>query len=297
MQARQGAADKKMSLGTIVEFLALVVVLAVGGAAVYVIFEMREVYAEQRDQFLRAIAATESFQKLQPEFLSAIKLMQSDGHALQNIAVEIERAVAELNNNVSSAVKSSAERHASLLGDVCDHIDWQESKLTEACEGISNDLQSLAELRTRPAERSSGNAEYVRLGKDILEHDPRLRFTLMRDWVVLNSLAISRRAGRGWKAPKDLIAGVPDYLQAAAEVIEDRVLLVSTHGHAEILAIPIKDLDSTCQFAPWFKFDGHETIAGSEMPAVLARSNGIFELIQKGTTHLAAQPQLEIWQA
>jgi len=282
-----------MSLGTIVELLALVAVLAVGGAAVYVIFEMREVYSEQRDQFLRVIAAVENFQKLQPEFLSTVKLMQSDAHALQDIAVGIERMVAEGNNNVTSAVKSSSERQAALLGDVRDHIDWQESKLTEACESISNDLESLIELRSRPPERSAENAEYVRLSKDILEQDSQLRFTLLREWVVLNILAIARRAIRPWKAPKHLIAGVPDYLRAEAEVLEDRLLLVGTHGHIEILAIPIKNLDSTCQFARWFDSGGHEgMISGSDVPAVIARSNGIFELIQKGTTHQASQEQL-----
>ena len=284
-----------MSLGAIVELLALVTVLAVGAAAVYAVFEMRQVYAGQRDKFLRVITAVEDFQRLQPEFLTAMKLMQSDGHALQDIAVEIERMVAELNNSAGSAVKSLADRHASLLGDVRDHIDWQESKLVEACENISNDLRSLAETRARQPERPSDSTEYVRLGKDILEHDAQLRFILLTDWVALNILAIFRRAVVSWKAPKQLIAGVPDYIHAEAEVLEDGVLLVGARGHAENLAVPLKNLDSTCQFGRWFDCasNGQESLdMGGEIPAVVVRSNGSFELIRKGRTHRTTQPQL-----
>ena len=87
-----------MSLSMIVQFAALAVIAGIGVCVVYVIFEMRTVYSEQRDKFLRAISAVEEFHKLQPEFVSVLKQIESDGHALQKIAIQIEVSVAALRN-------------------------------------------------------------------------------------------------------------------------------------------------------------------------------------------------------
>jgi hypothetical protein len=254
-----------MSLATIIELLAVVTMLAVGAAAVYVVFEMREVYSDQRDKFLRAIMAAEDFARIQPQFLSTMKLMQSDAHALQAAVAKLEQTLAELKTTLTSAAASAAEREPAVAADSAD-------------------------LPTRRPE----NAEYVRLGKDILEHDAHLRFALLKDWVSLNALAIYHRAMRPWKAPVNLLSGVPDYLRVEAQLIEGGVLLVGTRGHTEALAVPIKKFDANSQIKEWF--DSSESLQSSDplrdVPAVVLRSGDSLELLQKGRIHVIPEAQL-----
>jgi hypothetical protein len=77
---------------------------------------------------------------------------------------------------------------------------------------------------------------------------------------------------------------MPDYLQAEAEVLEDQVLLIGTHGHSEKLAIPIRDIDPKCRFRQWFDISLDGPFA-PEKPAVVARSNSSLDVSQKGITH------------
>jgi hypothetical protein len=254
-----------MSLTTIIELVALVTMLVVGGTAVYFVFEMREVYSEQRDKFLRAIMAAEDFARIQPQFLSTMKLMQSDAHALQSAIAKLEQTVAELKTSLTSAAASAAEREPPVTAD-------------------TSDLPN----------RSPENAEYVRLGKDILEQDAHLRFALLKDWVSLNALAIYHRAMRPWKAPVNLLSGVPDYLRVEAQLIEDGLLLVGTRGHTEALAVPIKKFDPNSQIKEWF--DSSEWLQSSEplrdVPAVVQRSGDSLELLQKGRIRVVPEAQL-----
>ena len=59
-----------MSITVAIQFVALVVIAAIGVCVVYLIFEMREVYAEQRSKFIRAIQFEDSEQ-----FLAVQKLL------------------------------------------------------------------------------------------------------------------------------------------------------------------------------------------------------------------------------
>src|SRR5262245_46016953 len=110
-----------MSIGLIVEFSALTVVVVVGAAAVYAIYEMREVYADRRDKFVRVVTAVEEFQRLQPVLLSHAERIESDGHALQQVVMQIERGIAEFNTSMGSAVLSLSERQADALQELRDH--------------------------------------------------------------------------------------------------------------------------------------------------------------------------------
>lgn len=125
------------------------------------------------------------------------------------------------------------------------------------------------------------NGDYVRLRKEVVTQDPRLRFSVLKDWISINAPAILHRASRGWSTANDLIANVPAYLEAEAEVLSGRVLLIGTRGHAEELAFAIRDLDPSSELIQWFDLNsnGHTTAA---VPAVLTRSNGHFELVSKG---------------
>src|SRR5436190_1197282 len=156
--------------------LAVTVLIAV--SVVFLIFQVRLAYAEQRGRFVRAITAAERLQILQPELLDCLRRIESDANALQKIALQIEAAVA------------------------------------------------------------------VRQG-------PEVRFSVLKQWTAINSLAILHRASRGWANANDLIATIPPYLEAQAEVLDDSVLLIGTREHPERLAIPLKALDPSSEFSNW----------------------------------------------
>jgi hypothetical protein len=271
----------------ILEFVALAVMLIIGATALYVVFEMREVYADHREKFLRVITAVEESQRLVPEIVSSVGRLESDGNALQEVALQMERMIAEIRTSVAPSLTSAADRQVSVLDDLGDHLDWQKSKLTEVLENISAELRNLSESRTQQPGRPPGNGEYVRIDRGALGADERLRFKLLKDWVHLNSLSIVHRASRQYTSANQLISAIPDYLQAEAEVLEDRVLLIGTRNHSERLAIPIKDIEPTCRFRQWFDISLEGPFA-PEIPAVLARANGSFDVSQKGITHRLA---------
>jgi hypothetical protein len=208
-----------MSLAIISQWVALAVVLAVGAMLVYVIFEMRQVYGDHQEQFLRVISSVEEFQRLQPQFLSSIRRIESDGHALQDVALQIQTAVADLNAGMSAAIVSAADRQSSLISDFRDYLEQQE---------------------TAKAVPEDGNS-YVRIPKVVLDTDGRLRLALLKNWLAANHLAILRRAGGTNLSSKDLIAGVPDYLQAESELLGHEALLVGTRGESDRITIHLKN--------------------------------------------------------
>ena len=57
----------------------------------------------------------------------------------------------------------------------------------------------------------------------------------------MNGNAILYRASRGWNTAADLIANVPTYLEAEAELHEDSVLMIGTRGYAEKVELPLGD--------------------------------------------------------
>jgi hypothetical protein len=91
-----------VSLTVIIEFAALLIILGLGIAVVYAIFEMREVYADHRDKFLKGIAAVEQLQKMQPEVAAVLERVQTDAKGLQKLAVQIEVAVAAMRTGMRS---------------------------------------------------------------------------------------------------------------------------------------------------------------------------------------------------
>src|SRR5215470_17750179 len=99
----------------IVQFATLVVTVVIGICAVYVTVEMRKMYGEQRQKLARATFAVEEFQKLRADAILFLRRVESDGHALQKIASQIEIAVAELKHAVSSATIGAAERQTAAI--------------------------------------------------------------------------------------------------------------------------------------------------------------------------------------
>jgi hypothetical protein len=255
--------------------------LAIAVAVLYVVFEMRQVYTDQRDKFLRVITAVEDSQRLIPGIVSSVGHLESDGNALQEVALQMERMIAEIRTNIAPSLTAAANRQTNVLDDIGDHLDWQKSRLTEVLENISTELHHLAETRVVQQGRRS---EFVRVDRIALGNDERLRFSLLKDWVHLNSLAILHRASRPYSSASELIGAIPEYLQAEAEVLEDRVLLIGTHGYSQRLALPIRNIEPNDKFRQWFE-SSSEGPFSPEIPAVLARDNGSFDVSQKGITH------------
>jgi hypothetical protein len=279
-----------MSLAVILQFTALAVVVVIGVCVVYVIFEMRTLYADHSDKFLRTVSAVEQFQKLQPELVSGLRRMESDGLALQQVAVQIEKAVSALNEAIGSSLAAAAEKHVAAVDDLRGHLTSQEVKLAGLLDGMSENMRALMALSASSASQShessqqpDAKGEYVRIRKHILAGDSRLRFSLLKAWVSINTLALLRRAASGWNSARDLTASIPDYLEPDAEIIDGCVLLLGTRGHAKKLAIPIREIAPASDLNRWFdlQIEGPQSLT---TPAVLVRGNGHFNVISKGTT-------------
>jgi hypothetical protein len=124
------------------------------------------------------------------------------------------------------------------------------------------------------------NTEYVRVKKDVITPHGQVRFSILKDWMATNMLAVFRRASFGWKKPEDLIAFVPAYLEPEAEILDSQLLLVSTPGHNEKLAVPIRSLDDGAGLRQCFEFvSGVNAVM---MPAVLVSSDREFEIVSRG---------------
>jgi hypothetical protein len=108
-----------------------------------------------------------------------------------------------------------------------------------------------------------------------------LRFSVLKEWLSVNTLGILHRASFPWHTANDLIAIIPSDLEAEAEILEKSILLIGTRGHAEKLAIPIRDLAQSSGYRKWFEPPKDQ--AASCAPAVLTRSTDDFELVAKGT--------------
>lgn len=185
-----------MSIAVILQFAALAVIAGIGVCVVYAIFEMREVYAEQRAQFVRAMAAVEEFQKLQPEFVAILQRVESDGHALQKIALQIEVAVAALKNSIAASVSGAAERQTAAIESLRDHIDAQEERLAKLIETIGENLRAVPPPQPAPEPPAASpvfqpeikppNGDSFRLRKEV-DEDPLLRFSALKDWISTRS--------------------------------------------------------------------------------------------------------------
>src|SRR5207249_9418243 len=134
---------------------ALAVTAAIGICVLYSIFQMRAAYIAQQEKFERVIAALKQFSKLQPEVTSLVRSVESDGRALQNIAMQIEVAVASVQNAIASSVSCAAGRQAAVTEELRDHIDYQEERLAEMGDKRSI-LQVTGSRRAAQLEKQEG---------------------------------------------------------------------------------------------------------------------------------------------
>ena len=283
------------SLEAIIQFATLAVTAAIGVCVLYSIFQMRTAYTAQQEKFERVIAAVEQFSKLQPEVTSLVRSVESDARALQNIAMQIEAAVASVQNAIASSVSTAAGRQAAVAEDLRDHIDYQEERLAKTLDSISKTLDTVSRLAEEPKNREwkTEIGDYVRLRREVFRRDPHIRFSVLKDWISTNALAILHRASRGGNRTNDLIANVPAYLEPEAEIIGGSVLVIGTRDHAEKLAIALRDLDPSSSMMEWFE-PSVDDVASRPIPAVLVRSNGQLQLISKGSAHEILSRRIDV---
>jgi hypothetical protein len=249
-----------LSLAVVIQLVARAVPIAIGVCVVYAISKMRKTYAAQESNFSKAIRAVEEIQKLLPQLLLLTQNVQSDGQALQKVALQIESSVAELKNSVGSAVQNLTEQHANTIDDLRNHLDFQEERLVMAIKDISERMQvtpppqiagaeSIPSPPTPVADGSVFITQQVRFRKEVIEEtisqEPEARFAALKDWISTNSLAIVYRASHGSAKTTDLIATVPSYLEPQAEIGPGGVLLVSTRGYPEKIAIRLNETART----------------------------------------------------
>jgi hypothetical protein len=246
-----------VSLMVVIQFAALAVMVAIGACVVYAIFKMQKTYAEQESNFSGSICAVEEIQKLLPELLLLTQNVRSDGQALQKIALQIEVSVAELKNIVDSVVQGVAERQASTIDDLRNHLDFKEERLVRVVEDVSESLQMLPQTQSaaedpnprKPPANGTASRPKIRFRKEvireIISQEPKARFAALKDWISTNSLAIVYRSSHGSATTADLIATVPAYLEARAEMGPGGVLLISTRGYSEKIAIRLNETART----------------------------------------------------
>jgi hypothetical protein len=289
-----------MPAPVIMQSAAIAISLIVGVCLVYAITQMRRAYAQQQESLPRAISAVEEFQKTQQEFKSFLRRIESDGRALQKITLQVEVAVAALRDTFSSSMRAATDRQSEAIENIRDYIDSQEERLAKLLESISETLQAIPQPQQTPQSALPGqhmqhqparaqNGDHSRLRREVLSQDPELRFSVLKEWISVNELAILHRASRTWTSVNDLIANVPPYLEPEAEVLNDCVLIIGTCGHSEVLAIPLQELNSSSELSQWFD----PTLAGQSpphRPAILARYSGQFRLVAKGTNSATGLP-------
>jgi hypothetical protein len=287
----------------IMQFVAVAVTIATGLCVVYAIFATRSAYANQEQKLATVNSAIDQLKKLQSEFPAFIRRVESDGHALQKIALEIEAAVAMMKEAMGASMTAATERQITAIENLRDHIDIQEERLASILQDIAESLRPLPQvtqvlpsppppplqLPESPAEVRHDSVDLSRFRKEVLSHDPALRFSVLKEWMSVNSLAILHRASRGWTKAAELIANVPSHLEPEAEILEGAILVVGTRDHVEKLAAPLHDLEGSSEFIQWFDAASDDS-SPAHVPAVLVRSDGQWTVVSKGITSVAGLP-------
>src|SRR5207253_1148278 len=135
------------------------------------------------------------------------------------------------------------------------------------------------------------DTEYIRIKKQIITPHGQVRFSILKDTLSTNMLAVFRRASLDWKTPDDLIGFIPSCLEPECEILNGRLLVIGTPGHHEKLAIPIRNVDDHPIFRDCFELLT-DVRPAKNTPAVVVISDTEFEVVSKGvlTQVLFANP-------
>jgi hypothetical protein len=264
----------------ILQIAALALTLAICISVIFVTFTVRRTFAEQQEKLVGVIAAAEELHQLQVDFVQIVRRLHSDSAALQKTAMHVEESVAALNTGLNTATSGVVDRQAAAIEILREYMEGQEQRLAAILATISAGVSTTSQP-SQAVERA-GNG-HSKLRRDALQRDPGLRFSVLKEWLSINVLAILRRASRPWKNASDLIVSVPAQFEPVAEILDGCVLVIGTHDHPERLAIPLRALEPSSAYNQWFRPPQNaQTI--SQAPAILMRSNGELQLVAKGTS-------------
>jgi hypothetical protein len=178
----------------------------------------------------------------------------------------------------------------------------RESRNERILAGISENIRKslsarpVAEHSVPAPETKTRSNEYVRVKREIITPHGNIRFSILKDWMTINMLAVLRRASLEWKTPDDLIGFLPAYLEPEADVLNNEVLVIGTPGHNERLAVPLRRLDAPSELRDCFDFVDDVRTA-TNTPAVLMFFDDDFEIVSKGvitqSAFTAAREQIQ----
>ncbi len=272
---------------------AAVIQLAVFSAAVllcvFILYQKRKTRQAGPATALPIRPTVETSQTLETELMPVVRPQKSPERERQvppTISIQREPTNAPFNNAATPAAPAVTESIVRI--DLEGALATGEDRNEHILAGISKNIQKT--LQMRPvlhhslipySELKSRNTEYVRVKKDIITPHGHIRFSILKDWVSTNMLAVFRRASLEWKTPDDLIAFLPSYLEGEAEILNGEVLLIGTPGHNEKLAVPIRRIDATSVLRHCFDFvtDGG---TAANTPAVLLGSESEFNVVSRG---------------
>jgi hypothetical protein len=183
--------------------------------------------------------------------------------------MHVEESVSALNTGLSTATNGVVDRQAVAIEILREYMEGQEKRLAAILATISaGPPAATPQPATQVVPRAASG--HSKLRRDTLRGDPQLRFSVLKEWLSINLLAILRRAAGPWKTASDLIGSVPDHFEPQAEVLDGCILVIGTHDHPERLAVPLRDLEPSSAYYKWF--------GSTRGPAVLRRSNGELQL-------------------
>jgi len=255
-----------------------------------IIYKRRKAQSEPARNVPQITPAVEKPSSMQPKPAQAAtwpKLPDVQPQRTETIPMETAGPTAPL-TSVLSAPSSPAPPKPKIAIDVQTAVATQEDRNERILAGISENIRK--SLQSRPvaqhspipyAEAKPRNTEYVRVKKEIITPHGQIRFSILKDWMSINMLAVFRRASLDWKTPDDLIAFLPAYLEPEAEILNNQVLLIGTPGHNEKLAVPIRSLDASSRLRDCFDFVGDVRTA-TNTPAVLLPFDADFEVVSRG---------------
>ena len=232
---------------------------------------------------VRAIVPSQSRQPQLKQTAASLRLPDVQQQSPRTITLESVSTSAPPNNAGTVSSISVAEKPPVVVH--AQPITIQEDRNQRILAGISENIRK--SVQTMPATRYSPinfsekprDTEYVRVKKQIITPHGQVRFSILKDSIATNMLAVFRRASMDWKTPEDLIGFLPSYLEAEAEILDHQLLLIGTPGHNEKLAVPIRGVDATSSFRNCFDLDARTT---TNTPAVLLPSETDFEVVSRG---------------
>jgi hypothetical protein len=279
-----------MANGIVVQFAVLSVSAALLVCALIMFRKRKSPPAPQDIPPVRPAVAQAPVLNVQPQpaTLLAVEKPEVERQVTPSPIQEPVTIPAPLRNSATAAPMNSTamEKSGTFVLDVqgaASKEDRNERILAGISENIKKSLQMRPVPQNSPIPYSEvkRNTEYVRVKKEIITPYGQVRFSILKDWMSTNMLAVFRRASLDWKSPEDLIAFLPAYLEPEAEILNNQVLLIGTPGHDEKLAVPIRTLDPESNLGDCFDFvsDGR---AASNTPAVLLPQENSFEVVAKG---------------